>query len=638
VPATIEVTSLADSGAGTLRAAIEQANLDAAQDTIDFGPSVTGTITLSTALPNLSTNMIIVGPGPSSLTLARSGVEGTPGFGILNAVAGIEASISGLTISGDRGGFSAGISNAGTLTLTDCTLSGNSASGGSAVSGISNAGTLMLTDCTLSGNSASGGGAVAGITNIGTLTLTFCTLSGNSADGGGAFGGIANFATLTLTDCTLSGNSASGGSAVGGILNGGTGTLTLTDCTLSGNSASGGGAVGGILNGGTLTLTACTLSGNSADGGSSVSGIVSSGGKVTATTSLFGNASMGNLEIGNGAQFVSGGHNLFFDAPSATLDPTDLIDTNPLLGPLANNGGPTLTQALLPGSPAIDAGIAVPGVTTDQRGVPRSQGAAPDIGAFELATEPFVQLEPDSATEVVGTSHEITATVLDPDLRPLPGIPVMFRLTAGPNAGATGTTDPADGRTDADGQVRFAYVGAGGPGTDTIVATAQLASGVRIAAPGASVVWTFAPTVVVLQRFGIHRHPTTLVVTFSKPLNATTAESRANYLLVSAGPDHRFGTRDDGAIGISSIQYDAASRTVTIRPTHRLPLHRRFQLTILGTPPSGLKDTAGFFLDGAGTGKEATNYVVIITDKLLVPPIVHKTGKSADVAQRLRHR
>ena len=65
------------------------------------------------------------------------------------------------------------------------------------------------------------------------------------------------------------------------------------------------------------------------------------------------------------------------------LDPTDLINTDPLLGPLADNGGPTFTQALLPGSPAIDAGVAVAGVTTDQRGVPRPQGTAPDIGAFE---------------------------------------------------------------------------------------------------------------------------------------------------------------------------------------------------------------------------------------------------------------
>src|SRR5262249_26869582 len=63
--------------------------------------------------------------------------------------------------------------------------------------------------------------------------------------------------------------------------------------------------------------------------------------------------------------------------------PTDLTDTDPLLGPLADHGGPTFTHALLPGSPALDAGVAVAGLTTDQRGVARPQGAGPDIGAFE---------------------------------------------------------------------------------------------------------------------------------------------------------------------------------------------------------------------------------------------------------------
>ena len=95
----------------------------------------------------------------------------------------------------------------------------------------------------------------------------------------------------------------------------------------------------------------------------------------------------------------------------------ELANTDPLLGPLADNGGPTLTIALLPGSPAIDAGRVVPGVTADQRGVPRPQGAAPDIGAFEVATAPFVRLTPVTATRLVGTSHSVTATVLDPSVR-----------------------------------------------------------------------------------------------------------------------------------------------------------------------------------------------------------------------------
>jgi hypothetical protein len=110
-------------------------------------------------------------------------------------------------------------------------------------------------------------------------------------------------------------------------------------------------------------------------------------------------------------------------------------------------------------------------------------------------------------------------------------------------------------------------------------------------------------------------------------MDAASVENLANYRLVAAGPDHRFGTQDDRAIRIKSVHYDAAAYTATIRPRHRLPLRRTFQLTILGSPPTGLKDTAGEFLDGAGTGQEGSNYVMIINDKLLVPPIIiHKTN------------
>ena len=95
---TIVVSSTGDTGNGTLRAAIEQANLDAAQDTITFAPSVAGTITLSTALPDLSAGMNIVGPGPSSLTVADGGFSG-----IFTVSPGARVAISGLTITG---GFS----------------------------------------------------------------------------------------------------------------------------------------------------------------------------------------------------------------------------------------------------------------------------------------------------------------------------------------------------------------------------------------------------------------------------------------------------------------------------------------------------------------------------------------------------
>jgi hypothetical protein len=211
VPATITVTSLADAGAGTLRAAIAQANLDAAQDTITFAPSVTGTISLSTALPDLSTNIVIDGPGPSALSVARSGADGTPAFRIFTVPVGVEVSISGLSITGGREISGGGISNSGMLSLTDCTLGGNSATlpGG----GIFSSGTLTLIDCTLSGNSATGSGGFlgpgsgGGIFSSGALTLIDCTLSDNSAGGGlgggASGGGVSNYGIISLNDITI---------------------------------------------------------------------------------------------------------------------------------------------------------------------------------------------------------------------------------------------------------------------------------------------------------------------------------------------------------------------------------------------------------------------------------------------------
>jgi hypothetical protein len=324
VPATITVTSLGEAGAGSLRAAIEQGNLDSAKDTITFDPAVRGTITLSTALPDLSAGMEIEGPGPASLRVARSGVTGTPEFSIYKVRTGAEVTISGLTITGGlaiNGG--GGIDNSGTLTVTDTAISGNSAD-------------------------AIGGGI---FNDYGTLTISGSTISNNSAFGlhvPGEGGGVGSFGTLRISDSTISGNRTGGDG--GGIANL-SGTLTISDSTISENTAGGDG--GGIA--GAVTLTGTILD----DPGGNVFGSLS-----------------------------SLGHNLFSDTPGSGLDPTDQINTAPLLGPLADNGGPTFTRALLPGSPAIDGGVAVVGVTTDQRGVSRPQGAAPDIGAFEAVGVP----------------------------------------------------------------------------------------------------------------------------------------------------------------------------------------------------------------------------------------------------------
>src|SRR5262249_54154966 len=159
-------------------------------------------------------------------------------------------------------------------------------------------------------------------------------------------GGIRNSGTLTLVASTLSGNRATGG---GGIRN--SGLATIVTSTLSGNRATNSGDGGGIENvaGGTLTIASSTLSGNAANSG----GGSANGGTVTLQDSIVANSLAGGNCSGPP---TSNGHNLSSDATCSLSGPGDLSNVNPLLGPLQFNGGPTPTQALLAGSPAIDAG------------------------------------------------------------------------------------------------------------------------------------------------------------------------------------------------------------------------------------------------------------------------------------------
>jgi hypothetical protein len=242
--------------------------------------------------------------------------------------------------------------------------------------------------------------------NHGTVTLTDTTLTGNSShvDGGGA---IYNSGTVTLIDSTLSNNNGytSGG---GGIFNSG-GTVTITDSTLSGNTAHGPG--GGIYNNGTVTLTDSTLSGNSSDEGGS--GIFNGDMLTVGATILTGNTG-GDCWNYNGAIPTDEGYNLDSDGSCgfSTASPFfDLPSTNPTLGPLQNNGGPTDTMALLPGSPAIDYVSIASGLcpATDQRGAART--APCDVGAYDTDGNPTIK-KVKPAKGKVGKKVTITGTNL----------------------------------------------------------------------------------------------------------------------------------------------------------------------------------------------------------------------------------
>ncbi len=304
-------------------------------------------------------------------------------------------SVIGSMISGNWASSGGGIRANGTTTITDSTISDNSArfSGG----GIRAFGTTTISGSTISGNSAlfgSGGGIKA----VGTTTITGNTISGNSAGLDG--GGIWARHTTTITDSTISGNSA--GRDGGGISAIGTTTMMINS-TVSGNSAGnhGGGIIAVFAS---LTATNSTIYGNLADAdadgfgtGGGISGLLSGSSTLDHTIvagNLRGTTTNDDISASIAATFslIGDGTGATIADSGSNLIGTSVAPIDPLLGPLQNNGGPTLTHVLLPGSPAINRGdlSAIAGAggvpEFDQRGdgFNRTFSGRIDIGAFEL--------------------------------------------------------------------------------------------------------------------------------------------------------------------------------------------------------------------------------------------------------------
>lgn len=361
----VVVNTLADGDDGaaglsncTLREAV---NYAPAGSTITF--SVTGVITLTQGEIVIAKNLTIAVPSDSS-GVTVSGNNASRIFRIDSSFTNGAVQLERLTLSGgngtgassnDSGGAMINLVTTTTVTVNECSFSGNS--------------------CSTSGMiAATGGGAIR---NNGMLIVTNCTFSGNSAGNGGA---IRNDRILTLTNSTFSGNSAS--SKGGGIYNpSALGSLTLSNSTLSGNSAdlSGGGIF--IANTAPVAINNSIVAGNYATTGPDISGAITTGGY-----NLVGNGddSTGLVNASNGNQIGTAGQ------------PVD-----PKLGTLTANGGPTPTLAFLPGSPAIDAGsnALIPvDLTTDQRAFSRIDNGVVDIGAFEVQPPPpLVSISPSLA-------------------------------------------------------------------------------------------------------------------------------------------------------------------------------------------------------------------------------------------------
>jgi CSLREA domain-containing protein len=434
---TIAVTTTSDATAAdgqcSLREAIDAANGDVAVDTCAAGngadtidvPAGTYAIGIdgsqedqnATGDLDLTSDVSIVGAGPAATTIDGASLDR-----VMHIPGAASVSLSGLTITGGRpdpdyvvDGAGGGIDNvAGSVALDDVVVTGNGSTDlYVSAAGIRNGGTMTITRSVVSGNVAYGGDA-GGILNTGKMTIEDSSVAGN---GNLLGGGIRNDGTISIARTAIIGNSAVqtdySPAAGGGLHN--TGTATLVNTTVSGNVASAterASAHGaGIFNGGGLNLSGVTVTDNH-DGVacSPVSCAITghdagiAGPATLALTIVARNTWSRDDPFDNGgsaagagdcASLTSLGGNVIGNTADCVVTgamSTDRLDVDPLLGPLADNGGPTQTHALQLGSPAIDlvaAGSLGCGTTlaADQRGVARPQGKGCDSGAFEAEVQ-----------------------------------------------------------------------------------------------------------------------------------------------------------------------------------------------------------------------------------------------------------
>jgi hypothetical protein len=446
---TCHVTRLGDFGSGflqrgDLRYCVNKTNADPGPDSIDF--FATGTITINSTLPEVIGDLTILGPGRSLLR-----IDAHQQSRVFNIDEGVVVVMSGVTITGGRDFEGAGIYNKGNLSLQDCSVSGNAAvnfTGPAFGAGIYNFGTLDIDNCLLNNNritSSNNYGLGGGIYNLGNLTVTNSTFDNNKISARRPYGGaIANYLAATVSHTIISNNSTvtsfDAPSYGGGLYNGGATLLLENSLVYQNVSTSVGEAYGAGVYGkqGSLEIINSTISKNIVDGEEGEGGGVWIESDLTISHStIVHNEARGiggegggiYVEAGIGATNVYGTiialniadvvgpdvhgdltdsmYNLIGDSSgTGTIwDATDILDVDPMLGPLQNNGGLTETYALLTGSPAIDEGgfVNTP-PPWDQRGVGyhRVVNGTVDIGAYEVQSTGAPM--PDFSQSALGTS------------------------------------------------------------------------------------------------------------------------------------------------------------------------------------------------------------------------------------------
>jgi predicted outer membrane repeat protein len=381
--------------AASLISAISTANTTPADDSLSLTSGCVYSFTAANngtdggnALPVITGSVSIAGNGA---TITRSG---STAFRLFDVASAGSLSLSDVTLSngladdGVNGGGA--VFSRGPLTATSTTFSGNSSPAATGTSGgaINSSGPLTVSLSTFTGNTAVEGGGIFNQSTSSAATVTDTTFSGNTATTFGGGGIVSVQGTTNVTRDTFAGNSATGAAGGGAIDN--DATVNITNSTFNGNTGgtNGGGA---IQNFGTAAITWSTFSGNNSPFGANLHNATTTG-SLTVSETIVANGGGGGSNCSGTPAVVDGGYNI--DTGTSCGFSTanhSKPSTNPALGPLASNGGPTQTMALPSGSPAVDAvptTVAGCSGSTDQRGTTRPQGPACDIGAYELVMQP----------------------------------------------------------------------------------------------------------------------------------------------------------------------------------------------------------------------------------------------------------
>jgi hypothetical protein len=580
---------------GDLRYCINASNSHSGQDTITFDSTVFAipriiSLKNQLALLDKTGQTIINGPGANLLT-----INSNPASGVFLVQQGVGAVLNGLTIAHGNATSGGAIDNLGTvLTVSNCILTGNSATSGG---GIDNEGTVLtVSNCILTGNSATYiGGAIynnnaSGTVNIsnsffsgnysnssggaiynrsGTVNISNSTFSGSgkspanvvTASGGAIYnnspgtvivststfssnsagfmgGAIFNNGTLKVSTSTLASNLVFSIGLGGGIYNDGSnnspGNVTLSNSTLVGNSANTGGGI--YNNSGKLTINSTTVSGNSANTANGVGGgLYSNGGTLYLTNTIVANSPSRDLE--NVGGIIASAQNNLIQSPAGHNIQNgvngNIIGQNPLLSPLGNYGGPTMTFALLPGSPALNAGsnaqIPVDPTTgkpyaNDVRGAgfPRIVNGTVDIGAFESRGFSLSLSGGGQSTPInTAFASPLTATVSSPYGEPVAGGRVGFAV---PATGATAVLSAGSATLSSGGQASVWASANGTKGSYTVNASA--AGAVSIGATLTNAAPVVLPYVVSINTSaGTFTDPSSIsyTVVFSKPVTGVDA-------------------------------------------------------------------------------------------------------------------